>query len=84
MAAATGDNSEPGKTVTIGFSAPAADHGWIAAITDNAKAQAEKYTDVELKIAEGTTTRQQSGPVDTLINEKPDVIVLLPHRRRRS
>ena len=31
-------NSSPGKNVTIGFSAPAADHGWIAAITNNAKA----------------------------------------------
>ena len=30
---ASGGNDEPGKTVTIGFAAPAADHGWIAAIT---------------------------------------------------
>jgi ribose transport system permease protein len=33
-------NSAAGKAITIGFSAPAADHGWIAAITNNAKAQA--------------------------------------------
>ena len=36
----TATTPTPGKTVTIGFSAPAADHGWIAAITNNAKAQA--------------------------------------------
>ena len=35
-AAGTG-NDAPGKKVVIGFSAPAADHGWIAAITNNAK-----------------------------------------------
>ena len=34
---------QPGRQVTIGFSAPAADHGWIAAIAANAKAQAAKY-----------------------------------------
>ena len=34
-----GNNTQPGKPITIGFSAPAADHGWIAAITKNAKAQ---------------------------------------------
>jgi ribose transport system substrate-binding protein len=35
-----GDNAAKGKQVTIGFSAPAADHGWIAAITKNAQALA--------------------------------------------
>ena len=36
------------------FSAPAADHGWIAAITKNAKAQAEEFDDVTLNAIEGT------------------------------
>src|SRR5919199_796080 len=36
----------PGKPVTIGFSAPAADHGWIAAIANNAQAQAKEFPDV--------------------------------------
>src|SRR5262249_37643741 len=45
---AQGNNAAPGQTVTIGFSAPAADHGWIRAITDNAKSQAGKYSDVKL------------------------------------
>ena len=30
-APAGGASAEPGRPVTIGFSAPAADHGWIAA-----------------------------------------------------
>ena len=47
-------NAAPGKQVTIGFSAPAADHGWIAAITNNAKAQAAAYSDVAFKPVEPT------------------------------
>ncbi|MET7971186.1 substrate-binding domain-containing protein [Micromonospora sp. NPDC005305] len=79
-AAAAGANSEPGKKVTIGFSAPAADHGWIAAITNNAKAQAGAYSDVELKSVEaGADAAAQRAALSTLISQKPDVIVLLPH-----
>src|SRR5689334_20558268 len=48
------DNDKSGKKVVIGFSAPAADHGWMGAITKNAVAQAKKYKDVTLKVAEGT------------------------------
>lgn len=55
-------NAEPGKQVTIGFSAPAADHGWIAAITNNAKAQAAAYSDVEFKIVEAGADARPSGP----------------------
>src|SRR5690349_12014745 len=53
-AAAAGSNDETGDTVTIGFSAPAADHGWMGSITASAKAEADKYDDVDLKVAEGT------------------------------
>ncbi|MGC5052797.1 substrate-binding domain-containing protein [Micromonospora sp. DT48] len=73
-------NAEPGKQVTIGFSAPAADHGWIAAITNNAKAQAAAYSDVEFKTVEaGADAAAQRAALSTLISQKPDVIVLLPH-----
>src|SRR5215217_3879357 len=41
--------------VKIAFSAPGADHGWMAAITENARDEAEKLGDVELKAAEGVT-----------------------------
>jgi ribose transport system substrate-binding protein len=79
-AAATGANAAPGKAVTIGFSAPAADHGWIAAITNNAKAQAGAYADVTLKTVEaGADAAAQRAALATLLSQKPDVIVLLPH-----
>ena len=74
------DNAKPGKQVTIGFSAPAADHGWIAAITKNAKAQAEQYSDVTFNATEGTSdVNQQIAQVESLVNDKVDVLVILPH-----
>lgn len=73
-------NAAPGQKVIIGFSAPAADHGWIAAITNNAKAQAQAYADVELRPVEaGADAAAQRAALSTLIAQKPQVIVMLPH-----
>ena len=75
-----GGNNAPGQKVVIGFSAPAADHGWIAAITNNARAQAEEYSDVEFKTVEaGADAAAQRSALTALIAEKPNIIVLLPH-----
>jgi ribose transport system substrate-binding protein len=72
-------NDEPGDTVRIGFSAPAADHGWMAGITEAARAAAEEYDDVELTVAEGTNdVGTQISQVETFINDGVDAIVLLP------
>lgn len=79
VGAGAGDNAAPGEPVTIGFSAPAADHGWIAAITRNAQAQAQAYSDVTLRATEGTNdVNQQIAQVETLINDRPDVLAILP------
>ena len=76
---AVGGNDTPGKQVTIGFSAPAADHGWMAAITKNASDQAGQFDDVEFKATEGTNdVNQQISQVETLINDKVGVLVILP------
>ncbi|AEE46870.1 substrate-binding domain-containing protein [Cellulomonas fimi] len=73
------ENDEPGDTVTIGFSAPAADHGWMGAITKSAVAEAEKYEDVELVQAEATNdVNLQISQVEQFINDGVDAIVLLP------
>jgi ribose transport system substrate-binding protein len=78
--ASANPNSAPGAKVIIGFSAPAADHGWLAAITNNAKAQAEAYSDVEFRSVEaGADAAAQRAAVSTLIGQKPTVIVMLPH-----
>ncbi|MCW2801096.1 MAG: sugar transporter substrate-binding protein [Aeromicrobium sp.] len=73
------DNDKSGDKVVIGFSAPAADHGWMGAITKNAVAQAKQYDDIDLKVAEGTNdVNLQISQVETFINDKVDAIVLLP------
>ena len=78
-AAAAGSNDEEGDQVTIGFSAPAADHGWMAAITNNVRDLAEEYPDIDLQVAEGTNdVNLQISQVETFINDKVDAIVLLP------
>ncbi|MCP2168276.1 substrate-binding domain-containing protein [Goodfellowiella coeruleoviolacea] len=79
LASGQGDNAAPGKQVTIGFSAPAADHGWMAAMTKNARAQAERFSDVTLNATEGSNdVNQQIAQVETLINAKVDALVVLP------
>ncbi|WP_030664140.1 substrate-binding domain-containing protein [Streptomyces rimosus] len=72
-------DDKPGKKVTIGFAGPQADHGWLKAINDNAKNRAKKYKDVTLEATEGSNdTAAQIGQVETLINKKVDVLVILP------
>ncbi|MET9517364.1 substrate-binding domain-containing protein [Streptomyces sp. NPDC002994] len=72
-------DDKPGKKVTIGFAGPQADHGWLNAINENAKSRAEKYSEVTLEITEGSNdTAAQIGQVQTLINKKVDVLVILP------
>ncbi|MFG3153278.1 substrate-binding domain-containing protein [Streptomyces sp. NPDC048219] len=72
-------DDKPGKAVTIGYAGPQADHGWLNAINQNAKSRAEKYADVTLEITEGSNdTAAQIGQVQTLINKKVDVLVILP------
>lgn len=73
------ENTASGDTVVIGFSGPAADHGWLGAINSGAIAAADSFDDVELKVAEGTNDPiAQIAAVETFINEGVDAIVLLP------
>ena len=72
-------NDEPGEEVVIGFSAPAADHGWMGAITSAAVEAAQGYDDVELRVAEGTNdVNLQISQIEQFINDGVDAIVLLP------
>src|SRR3954471_8578315 len=77
--ATSSGNASSGDTITIGFSGPAADHGWLGAINSAAKAEAAKYKDIDLKVAEGTNDANlQISQVEGFINDKVDAIVLLP------
>ncbi|MEU4682586.1 substrate-binding domain-containing protein [Streptomyces xinghaiensis] len=76
---AGGTDDKPGKAVTIGFAGPQADHGWLNAINEQATSRAEAYEDVTLETTEGSNdTAQQIGQIETLINKKVDVLVILP------
>ena len=73
------DNDASGDTIVIGFSGPAADHGWLGAINSAAIAEAAKYPDIDLRVAEGTNDASlQISQVEGFINDKVDAIVLLP------
>ena len=70
---------EDAGPVQIAFSAPAADHGWLKAISDNAESAAEELGDVELNASNSaTSSAEQADQVETLINGKPDALVILP------
>lgn len=72
-------DDKPGKKVTVGFAGPQADHGWLNAISEQAKNRAKKYKDVTLVATEGSNDNAtQVGQVETLINKKVDVLVVLP------
>ena len=72
-------NEAKGETITIGFSGPASDHGWLAAINSAALAEAKKYPDIDLRVAEGTNDANlQISQVEGFINDQVDAIVLLP------
>ena len=78
-ARAASSNDDSGDTVVIGFSGPAADHGWLNAVNTTAQEEAEKYDDVELRVAEGTNDANlQISQIETFINDEVDAIVMLP------
>jgi ribose transport system substrate-binding protein len=78
--AAEGSAEGGGGPVKIAFSAPGADHGWMAAITENARKEADKLGDVELIASEGVTdSAAQADQIETLIAQKPDALVVLPN-----
>ncbi|GAA2038353.1 substrate-binding domain-containing protein [Agromyces tropicus] len=73
------ENAAAGDTVVIGFSGPAADHGWLGAINSSAIAAGDSFPDVELRVAEGTNDANlQISQVETFVNDGVDAIVLLP------
>jgi ribose transport system substrate-binding protein len=67
-----------GKTVSIIASVPPTDHGWLGAISKDAKAQAEKYDDVKFELVQAADADSQAQQVEQAIAKKPDALVILP------
>lgn len=79
VAANNEPNDEVGETVTIGYSGPAASHGWLGSMSTIAQEVGEEYEDIDLQMAEGTDdVNQQISQVETFINDDVDAIVVLP------
>ena len=79
QSATTEEQSAQNADVKVAFSAPAADHGWLKALSDNAKAKAEELG-LDMTVNDSaTTSAEQADQIETLIQEKPDVLVVLPN-----
>ena len=59
-----GERRPPGTAVTIGFSAPAADHGWIGAITKNAASEAGEVLRRQARAGAGDQRRRRADRRD--------------------
>ena len=57
---------------------PPTDHGWLGAISKNAKAAADKFDDVDFELLEAADADSQAQQIEQAIAEKPDVLVVLP------
>jgi ribose transport system substrate-binding protein len=75
-AGATGTSS--GKTVSIIASVPPTDHGWLGAISKNAKAAAASHSDVKFELLQAADADSQAQQVEQAIAKKPDALVILP------
>jgi ribose transport system substrate-binding protein len=70
--------TDSGETVKIIASVPPTDHGWLGAISKNAKAAAEQYDDIDFELLQAADADSQAQQVEQAISQKPDVLVVLP------
>jgi len=75
----TGDGgSSSSGPVSIVASVPPTDHGWLGAISKNAKAAAERYDDVNFRLLEAADADSQAQQIEQAISSRPDALVVLP------
>lgn len=72
-------SSEAGETVSIVASVPPTDHGWLGQIAAKAQEAADSHDDVEFRLLEAGDADSQASQIQTVINEEPDVLVVLPY-----
>jgi ribose transport system substrate-binding protein len=78
-AGSVADSSETGETVTIAASVPPTDHGWLGQIAAKAQEAADQWDDVEFRLVEAADADSQASQIQTLINDQPDALVVLPY-----
>jgi ribose transport system substrate-binding protein len=67
-----------GEKIKMIASVPPTDHGWLGAISKNAKNAAEQYDDVDFQLLQAADADSQAQQVEQAISQKPDVLVVLP------
>jgi ribose transport system substrate-binding protein len=75
----TDEAAAQASNVKIAFSAPAADHGWLKAVSENAKNKAEELGVKMTTNDSATTSAEQADQIETLLQDKPNVLVVLPN-----
>jgi ribose transport system substrate-binding protein len=75
----TGTSGGSGETVTIVASVPPTDHGWLGQIAAKAEEAAGQWDDVEFRLVEAADADSQASQIQTVINEQPDALVVLPY-----
>ena len=75
---ASGTSAESGKTVNIIASVPPTDHGWLGAISKNAKAAASQHKDIKFELLQAADADSQAQQIEQAIAKKPDALVVLP------
>jgi ribose transport system substrate-binding protein len=78
---APGTACDTSQKVKIGFSAPAADHGWLGAVITSAQATADAHAaDMDYVAANGGTDASQQGQnIRTLAGQDLDAVAILPY-----
>jgi ribose transport system substrate-binding protein len=74
----TDGGTSSGETVSIIASVPPTDHGWLGAISKDAKAAADAHDDVEFELLQAADADSQAQQIEQAIAKKPDVLVVLP------
>jgi ribose transport system substrate-binding protein len=71
--------AQSGETVSIVASVPPTDHGWLGQIAAKAEEAAAEWDDVEFRLLEAADADSQASQIQTVINEQPDALVVLPY-----
>ncbi|HWL41617.1 MAG TPA: substrate-binding domain-containing protein [Ilumatobacter sp.] len=75
----TSGSSAPGPRVSIVASVPPTDHGWLGQIAAKAQEAADQWDDVDFRLLEAADADSQAAQIQTVINERPDALVVLPY-----
>jgi ribose transport system substrate-binding protein len=75
---AADESGTTGKKVKIIASVPPTDHGWLGAISKNAKAAAALHQDVDFELLQAADADSQAQQIEQAIAQKPDALVVLP------